>query len=199
MKRTSSPASSVHLFKVRYAGFADAAPACPKTKDNRLAAQVGESDLVAVAVEYGEVGRGLQIVTRGSLRLAARCVCRGGDGGVAHPAEGAVERSRPGDKDDEGERSDNEELFAVHGSFIFAAGTGCCFVSGLRILRRGRPGGAARRGSVARKLSEHSQGPCRRGALHEGDGFAAITASSKAVGLIGAGPRERFCPVFIPL
>lgn len=54
---------------------------------------------------------------------------------MAHPAEGAVERSCPGDKDDEGERSDNEELFAVHGSFIFAAGTGCCFVFGLRISR----------------------------------------------------------------
>lgn len=69
----------------------------------------------------------------------------------------------------------------------------------LRILRRGRPGGAARRGSVTRKLSERSQGPCRRGALHEGDGFAAITASSEAVGLIGAGPRERFCSVFVSL
>ena len=118
---------------------------------------------------------------------------------MAHPAEGAVERSCPGDKDDEGERFDNEELFAVHGSFNFAAGTGCCFVFGLRILRRGRPGSVARRGSVARKLSERSQGSCRCGTLHEGDGFAAITASSKAVRLIGAGPRERFCPVFIPL
>ncbi len=118
---------------------------------------------------------------------------------MAHPAEGAVERSCPGDKDDEGERSDNEELFAVHGSFIFAAGTGCCFVFRLRIPRSWTTGGAARRGSVTRKLSERSQGSCRRGALHEGDGFAAITASSKAVGLIGAGPRERFCPVFIPL